>query len=399
MKLRGRVRSGPAVLVASAIVVAGGFLQPGVRYRAAKYVHAVVDPLLLPPLGAQELGDGRPASELILCYPTSLARDSAGSVYVADRGRETRGRVVWRIDPDGTAHLLAGTGLEGSPTDGRASESKLKRPDGLAVDRRGNVYIADAFGDVVLRVDADGNAVRVVGTGRQGYSGDGGPAVHATLHRPGDIRFDSNGNLYIADVKNHRIRRVDPSGVITTVAGTGQPGYSPDGTLAMAASIDTPWGIGIDGEDRLLIADSENHLIRRVEHDGRLTTVAGTGKRGYSGDGGPAVDAEFDTPQAIIVDSLGRIIVGDEHNHVVRIIDEHGIVRTLVGTGAPGRGADGSVGTDAALNDPENLLILADGALAITDGANGRLLRVEDDGSIRVIAGGRRSCGVPDDGA
>ena len=199
--------------------------------------------------------------------------------------------------------------------------------------------------------------------------------------------IDSKGNVYIADVMNHRIRKVDGEGVITTVAGTGVIGYSGDEGPAVDAQLNTPWGILIDADDHLLIADSENHVIRKVDNDGIIRTIAGSGQRGFDGDGGAALSAKFDAPQALALDSQGRLYIGDEHNNAIRVIELDGSVRTLVGTRGPGFSGDGGPAQLAQIADPENILIRRDGSILITVRDNSRVRLVSPDGMISTFAG------------
>ena len=173
---------------------------------------------------------------------------------------------------------------------------------------------------------------------------------------------------------------------ITTVAGTGEPGFSPDGTSAVRAQLDTPWGLGLDLRDRLLVADSANHRVRRVEDDGRLITLAGSGRRGFDGDGGLATEASLNFPEGLFVDAGGRLFIGDELNHAVRVVDTDGIISTVIGTGLPGRALIGAVARQSPVDDPENILVAPDG-LIISDGNNGRVIRISDNGIIHLVAG------------
>jgi sugar lactone lactonase YvrE len=355
------------------------------RFLPAQYA-AVEQVMISRWLGPDYLGDGRPASELLLCYPMGLAIDRDGNLLVSDRGRDRRGRVVWRIDSRGIAHIVAGTGHRGIPRGTRALDLDFDRPEGLAAAPDGSVFLSDGFNHVVYRIRPDGGAERVAGTGSPGYSGDGGAASEAMLARPADLRLDAKGNLFIADVHNHRVRRVDPSGRITTVAGTGVPGFSPDGTLAVDAQLDTPWGLGLDREGRLLIGDGGNHRVRRIDDRGRLETLAGSGRRGYAGDGGPALLASFDYPEALFMDASGRLYIGDEWNNAVRVVEPNGIISTVIGTGYPGRSFLGGVARVSPIDDPENVIATAQG-LIVTDGNNGRVIRISPDGIIEPVAG------------
>lgn len=386
---RRRARAAVAVILVSAVTLAffglTDFAAPQGKPYAASY--KVQQMLLGPWLNASYLGSGGPSEEALLCDPMGLAIDESGDIFVADRGRKWRGRVVWRFSVDGTAHVVAGSGRQGDAKEGPASEISFGKPEGLAVSPDGRVHIADAVRHAVYRVEADGLVTRVAGTGSAGSGGDGGPASEARLNRPAEIRFDSIGNLYIADVFNHRVRMVDRDGIISTVAGTGEQGSSDTGGPATETDLDTPWGIGIDLEDRLLVADADNHRILRVEHDGTITTIAGNGRAGYSGDGGSALAASFDAPQALFVDADGLLFVGDEHNHAVRVVASDGTVSTLMGTGERGVAEPGAPAFGAPLNDPENLVVRPDGSIVITEGRNGRILSIDTSGVVRHVAG------------
>jgi sugar lactone lactonase YvrE len=343
-------------------------------------------------LSPQHLGDGGPAAELLLCYPMGLAVNAAGELLIADRGRDRRGRLVWRIDARGVAHVVVGSGRIGAAREDSAGAMTFMKPESLAVAPDGSVYLSDGLNHAVFRVEPAGRVARIAGTGIAGFSGDGGPASAAQLARPADIRLDRLGNLFIADVWNQRVRRVDPAGRIATVAGTGERGFSPDGTPATAARLDTPWGIGLDLADRLLIADGGNHRVRRVEADGRLVTIAGNGRPGFDGDGGAATAASLNFPEALFVEPGGRLLIGDELNNALRVVDAAGVITTLMGTGFPGRAQVGAVARVSPLDDPEAVLGTADGVV-ISDGNNGRVIRVAADGIVRLVAG--RSATAP----
>jgi serine/threonine-protein kinase len=188
-------------------------------------------------------------------------------------------------------------------------------------------------------------------------------------------------------VANHRVRRIDTDGRIDTIAGTGVPGYAGDEGRAVDAQLQTPYGLLVDGEDALLVADSGNHVIRRIGADGLIRTVAGSGERGYSGDGGPALSARFDSPQSLARDEAGRWYIGDEHNHAIRVVDGNGAVRTLIGRRGPGFSGDGGPAGEAQIADPENLWIRPDGSILIAVQDNSRLRLITPDGLIRTFAG------------
>jgi sugar lactone lactonase YvrE len=344
-----------------------------------------------PHLSLVELGDGGPTSQVRLLDPMGLGRDTAGNLYVTDRGGSGSGRVVWRLDPAGTARIVAGTGWRGTaPTGIPARRSALGSPQSLCVDPAGRVYFADSYNHVVLRIDQDGTLRRVAGTGRPGGKGDGGLATEATLNQPYDVRLDGDGNLFIADYGNHRIRKVSADGLMHTVAGQGVAGYSGDGGLATEARLNGPYGVFPDPKLGLLIADSHNHVIRAVDRRGYIRTLAGSGQRGFSGDGGAARSATFDTPQALWVDGTGAVYVGDEHNHAIRVLEPGGTVRLLAGTGRPGFSPDGSSAREARLNDPENILSWDGTGVLFTEAGTGRIRSIDSDGRLGTRAGGIR---------
>jgi hypothetical protein len=336
-----------------------------------------------------ELGDQGPVIAIRLLDPMGLGQDTAGNLVVSDRGGGGSGRVLWRLGADGIAHIIAGTGRRGTARTGiPARRSDLGSPQSLSVDPDGRVYFADSYNHMVLRIDEDGSLRRIAGIGRPGASGDGGLATAAALNQPYDVRLDRQGNLYIADFGNHRIRMVTPDGVIHTVAGRGDAGYSGDGGPATAARLNGPYGVYADAKRGLLIADSHNHVIRVVDGRGTIRTLAGTGRRGLAGDGGPASRARFDTPQGLWVSASGSIYVGDEHNHAIRVIDPNGVIHRVAGTGGEGFSADGAPANRSKLIDPENILVTSDGAVLFTEAGRGRVRYVDLDGRLGTIAGG-----------
>lgn len=335
-----------------------------------------------------EMGDGKGAREILLEGPMGLAEDSFGNVFVSDRDA----RFVWQIAASGKATVIAGTGLSASakssiPARAQAREAAFGSPEGLALDAEGNLFVADSTLNVVFKIDRDGWRTIFAGSVQAGYSGDGGPATAATLRTPYDVRLDNQGNIYIADVHNHAVRKVDRAGLITTVAGTGTAGYNGDGGPAIRAQLNTPYGLLLDADGRLLIADSENNRIRRVGRDGVITTIAGTGTAGYSGDGGPATAAQFNVLQSLALDARGRLYIGDEHNHALRAIEPDGTVRTIIGNYGYGYAGDGGPAALAQLADPENLLVRRDGTLLITARDNARVRIITPDGKINTWAG------------
>ena len=335
-----------------------------------------------------DMGDGKSAREIIIEGPMGIAEDGFGNVYVTDR----EARLVWKIEPSGLAKVIAGTGqTTGAKGIARsrihALDVDLASPESIVVDQEGNLLFADSFNHAILKIDHDGYLTLFAGNGQRGFSGDGMQATEASLAFPYDIHLDSKGNLFIADVFNHRIREVDGNGVISTVAGTGVAGYSGDGGPAINAKLNMPYGITVDNEDNLLIADSDNNVIRKVGRDGIIRTIAGTGQRGFEGDGGPALAAKFDSPQSLALAKNGHIYINDEHNNAIRVLEPDGKVQTLVGHKGPGFSGDGGPVALAQIADPEGIWVRKDGSILISARDNSRLRIVSPDGIINTFAG------------
>ncbi|MEV0123718.1 RICIN domain-containing protein [Streptomyces sp. NPDC050703] len=318
-------------------------------------------------------GDGGPAAAARLHRPYGLAMDGTGTLYISDYDKHQ----VRKVTTDGRIHRVAGTGTAGFEGDrGPALSARLNGPREVAVDRAGNLYIADSENHRIRRVTADGRIDTVAGTGTAGFSGDDGPAVAAELNCPYGVAVDSTGNLFIADTDNQRVRQVTPDGRIVTLAGTGTPGFSGDGGPAAAARLNSPYGVAVDGVGDLYITDAENHRVRRVAEDGTISTVAGTGADGFSGDGGPAASARLDFPLGVVAGTSGILYISDHNNHRVRRVAEDGTISTIAGTGADGFSGDGGPAASARLNYPFGLAVDCVGALYIADYVNDRVRKV-----------------------
>ena len=329
-------------------------------------------------------GDGGPAVEAQLNYPTGIAVDSEGALYIADRDNHR----IRRVDGAGTITTLAGTGERGYSENGSpAVEAQLNYPGDVAVDGSGNLYIADTWNRMVRRVDAGGIITTVAGNGGRGFGGGGGPAVRVSLDLPVGVAVDGSGNLYIAESLQHGVHRVDVSGILTRIAGTGERGYSGDGGPATGARLNGPRGVAVDGSGNLYIADRGNDRIRRVDAGGTITTIAGTGEQGYSGDGGPATGARLNTPRGVAVDGLGAVYIAEWGNHRIRRVDAGGTITTVAGTGEGGYSGDGGPAAGAWLHTPEGVTVDGAGNLYIADRGNHRIRRVDGAGTITTVAG------------
>ena len=338
------------------------------------------------PDGAGFGGDGGPAVEAQLSIPKGVAVDGLGNLYIADTGNHR----IRRVDPSGVITTVAGTGEPGFTLErGSATATQLSSPSGVAVDRSGNLYIADTGNHLVRRVDPSGIITTIVGTSESGYSGDDGLGIQAQLDSPSGVAVDHAGNLYIADTGNHGIRRVDSTGVITTVAGTGEQDFVKDNGPAVDAWLDSPSGVAVDHVGNLYIADTGNHRIRRVDASGTISTVAGTGEGIYlyGGEGGPAVEADLLHPGGVAVDSAGNLYIADTGNHGIRRVDPSGTITTIAGTGEGGYSGDGGLAVKAKIWRPSDVAVDELGNLYIADTWNHRIRRVDNSGTISTVAG------------
>ena len=304
-----------------------------------------------------------------------MAVDGAGNLYIAD----TSNHRIRKVDATGVITTVAGTGTAGFSGDGGAAASaQLSNPYRVALDSAGNLYITDYGNNRIRKVDAAGVISTVAGDGTYGYGGDGGPATAAQLYNPSGVALDGAGNLYIVDGDNQRIRKVDAAGVISTVAGDGTRGYGGDGGAAVAAQLDYPSGVALDGAGNLYIAEANGNRIRKVDAAGVITTVAGDGTFGSSGDGGPAVAARLGTSVSVAVDGAGNLYISNYGTQSIRKVDAAGVITTVAGDGTlgSGYGGDGGPATAAQLNFPRDVAVDGAGNLYIADSGNDRIRRV-----------------------
>ena len=328
-------------------------------------------------------GDGGPATEAQLGFVSGLAVDDSGNLYIADFEHHR----VRRVDAEGMISTVAGDGRGGYNGDGiPATEAHLLHPRGLAVDRSGNLYIADAFNHRVRRVDSMGMIATVVGIGDWGFEGEGGPALEANLRRPEPLAVDALDNLYVGDGLNHRVRKVDSTGAITTVAGSGDWGFDGDGGPALSARLSIPKGLVVDGYGNLYITNEDDHRVRMVNASGVITTVAGAHEAGFGGDGGLATRAKLSAPVGLAMDLRGNLYIADRDNHRVRMVNPAGVITTVAGTGQIGPGGDGGPATMAPVGLPADVAVDAFGNLFISQRL-GVVRKVDPAGVITTVAG------------
>ncbi|OGG44698.1 MAG: hypothetical protein A3F84_28760 [Candidatus Handelsmanbacteria bacterium RIFCSPLOWO2_12_FULL_64_10] len=328
-----------------------------------------------------------PTSDGVKSASLSVAHNAAGSPAAVSLSGTGAGP-IYAIDAPRDIATVAGNGTSGYSGDGGAATSaSLFAPIGAAVDGAGNLYIVDQNNHCIRKVSTSGVITTVAGNGTPGYSGDGGAATSASLNYPYGVAVDGSGALYIGDQNNHRIRKVSASGMITTVAGNGTAGYSGDGGAATSASLNYPYGVAVDGSGVLYIADRSNHRIRKVSTSGVITTVAGNGMPGYSGDGGAATFASLNLPSSVSVDGSGALYIMDRSNHRIRKVSASGVITTVAGNGTAGYSGDGGAAASASLNFPSGVFVDESGVLYVADQHNQRIRKVSASGEITTVAG------------
>ena len=346
-------------------------------------------------------GDGGPATFAQIAIPRGVALDGAGNLYIADEGNYR----VRAVSPSGIITTVAGNGeVPFTPMPlgdgGPAVNAQLISPYGVAVDSSGNLYIADSIGGRVRRVSPSGTITTVAGDGIRGYSGDGGPATSAQIGLVFSVAVDGAGNLYIGDGSNYRIRKVSPSGIISTVAGNGTPGFSGDGGLATSAQLSADLYVAVDSVGSLYILDQDNGRVRKVTPGGVISTVAGNGTTpavGMAiGDGGPATSAPLN-PNGLAVDATGSLYIADGFDHRIRKVSPSGIITTVAGNGTFAYSGDGGGAAVAQLAAPSGVALDGSGNLYIADNANHSVRKVGPSGQISTVAG-NGTYGISGDG-
>jgi RHS repeat-associated protein len=332
------------------------------------------------------------AGSYAIGFPNRVAVDAEGNLYIALDFYGT----IYKMDTNGVIGYLTGRyqdwGFSGDG--GPAIDARIEGCGGMAIDKNGNIYFSDIGNFCIRKIDANGIINTVAGTpGSYGYSGDNGPATQALLYRPNGVAVDDNGNLYIADTNNHTIRKVDANGIITTIAGGNGAGYSGDGGPALQARISTPYGITVDKSGSIFFTDvaSYSHsAIRRVDTSGIITTFAGGATWGFDGDGGPATQAKLNGPCDIVVDNSGNVYIVDEGNARIRVVNASGIITTVAGSGLHAYDWKTGPATAAKFRHPKGIAIDDDGNLYIADYTNELIKKVSFPSAFTdtVMAGG-----------
>lgn len=321
-----------------------------------------------------------------LVLPSAVVFDANGNLYVAERGAHR----VRKIDPTGNLTTVAGNGIQGFAGDsGPAIAASLDSPQGLALGPGPILYIADTHNNRIRAVDlAAGTISTVAGSGSFGFAGDGGPALQAQLASPSVLATAADGTLYFADTGNHRIRSISPAGIISTVAGSSQQGFAGEGQSSTAAALDSPDGLAIDAAGNLYIADTHNQRLRKIDAGtGIIHTIAGDGTSGFSGDAAASTAAQLSLPKGVSLTATGEVYFADSANQRIRRIGVDGTIATLAGNGVQGFSGDGSPGTAAALDTPSSSSVSAGGVTAFADTGNQRVRQLSANSTSQTVAG------------
>ena len=338
-------------------------------------------------------GDGGAPTAATFFLPTDVATDNGGNVYIADYGNSR----IRKVAQGKIQTVIGGNGNETIFNEAVATSIRLNGPTGVAVDGSGDIFVAEGStgtgsglgdGDYrIWKIDSSGVVSTAAGNGVNSFSGDGGSAMAAQINAPAAVTLDVSGNLYIADSANNRIRKITPSGIVTTVAGTGAGGYSGDGSPGVQAQLKNPQGLTADADGNVYIADSGNNRIRKLLPDGTLITIAGNGNASFFGDGGASNSASLHSPHGIYSAGGGYIYIADTGNQRIRELLPDGTITTVAGNGGQGPGGDGGPATGAQLNLPTDVTLDAAGNIYIADQGNNRVRMVRPDGTISTFAG------------
>ncbi|PQJ09483.1 hypothetical protein CJD36_019785 [Flavipsychrobacter stenotrophus] len=339
-------------------------------------------------------GNGVPATTATIDVTTGMAIDGTGNIFISDLNNH----VVRKINTSGIITTIAGNGTQGFSGDmGPATDAQLDKPRGLACDATGNLYISDYKNRRIRKVSTSGVITTFAGIGTEGSTGDLGPATAAEFNSVSDLAFDGTGNLYVCDQAENVIRVINTSGYINAFAGDGTATTAGDLGPATAAGINSPTCITIDGAGNLLITQFNDNRIRKVNTSGVISTLTGTGSAGYTGDGNPATGAQIDGPIGITCDATGNIYFSDAFNYVIRQINTSGIISTYAGSGTAGFSGDGGLATAAQLGGTSLIRANSSGSLALFDGGNHRIRLITADNPPSFIGGSSQTLTVCQD--
>lgn len=338
----------------------------------------------------------RPANDQVrLVYPNGLALDSQGDLYISDIGTHR----ILKLDRQGRLAVIAGTGEGRFGGDGGpALQAQLFAPYDLVFDAEGNLLIADTFNHRIRRIDRQGIITTVAGTGQAPAAGYGNPAPKDSLNNPQSIALDREGHILVADTFNQVVRRIDPKGAITIFAGS-VAGFGGDGGAALQAQMNLPMAVAVAPDGGVYISDAGNSRIRRVTPDGKIQTIVGYGPAqdtygaGFAGDGGPAEKAKIFSATDLKCDVAGNLYISDSGNHRIRVV-RGGVITTIAGSGRQGFKGDGGPALEAELNTPQKIAIAKDGSIFIADRANHRVRKVAANGVISTVAGESKPAGM-----
>lgn len=344
--------------------------------------------------GQAGLGDGGAAVDALLREPAAVVLDREGNLYISD----TFHHRIRKVAPNGTVSTVAGTGNPGWGGDGGpAVYGSLSYPSALAIDPAGNLYVSEPFAQRIRKISADGKLTTLAGTGRFGFEGDGGPALKARFNGPDGIAADREGNVYVSDSYNHRIRRIDPDGRITTIAGTGDRGYGGDGGPATAATLNYPGALAVDNAGNLFVADTLNQRVRRIDRSGIIQTVVGNGSFGYPRNGEFALEAAIPYVKGLAFDGAGNLYLSFPSDGRIRMVNGSGQLWTLAGDGSLGFNGDGKLPLATQLALPGGIAVDRMGSLYVADQLNDRVRRIVPYRSVTTVAG-RGAAGFAGDG-
>ncbi|MGC8761078.1 MAG: SMP-30/gluconolactonase/LRE family protein [Bryobacteraceae bacterium] len=344
--------------------------------------------------GRSGLGDGGPAVDALLREPAAVLFDREGNLYISD----TFHHRIRKVAPNGMVSTVAGTGNPGWGGDGGpAIYGSLSYPSALAIDPAGNLYVVEPFAQRIRKVSADGKLTTLAGTGQFGFEGDGGPALKARFNGPDGIAADREGNVYVSDSYNHRIRRIDPDGRITTIAGTGDGGYGGDGGPATAAMLNYPGALAVDNAGNLFVADTLNQRVRRIDRSGIIETVVGNGSFGYPRNGELALEAAIPYVKGLAFDGAGNLYLSFPSDGRIRMVNRDGQMWTLAGDGSFGFNGDGMLPLATQLALPGGIAVDRMGSLYVADRLNDRVRKIVPYRSVTTVAG-RGAAGFAGDG-